>query len=170
MKQLLTLLLILLSSVPSFSQSASGRYFSRKTQDGDLYFITPHRLKNLSGLKRFEYDVTMLNWTDSVTVNFTYESESMVVPEQLEVVCDSGAIKCDTYAPIYVDIKKNHYEVRITSKFSLPDFIKMIESGSPPCFNFRQNGQPKMATYSPKSWTKDQKKLKDILEIYLYTR
>ena len=170
MKRLFLISFTLILMISAYAQSASGRYFSRKTQDGDLFFLLPQRLKDIDGIKRFEYDVTMPNWTDSVTINFTYESDSMVVPEDLAIICGETPIICSSYAPMFVDIKKNHYEIRVTSKFSLEDFKTMISSDKSPHFIFKQNGQLKQASYPDKAWIKEKKKLKDIINVYLYTK
>lgn len=170
MKRYLSLLILFSSFVSMFSQSAENRYNSRMTRDGVLFFIMPERLKDLSGIKKFEYDVTLLSWTDSATVNFTFESSSIDIPTDLKVTCDKGSIECLTYSPLFIDIKKNHYEIRITSKFSNTELRSIIDSTTPPRFCFNQGAESKSATYKTKAWSKDRKKLNDIIQLYLYSK
>ena len=166
MKYFLSVLFSVLTLITAFSQSAEGRYASRRTVDGVIFFIMPEKLKDVSGIKRFDYDMTLLSWTDSVTVNFTFESTSPDFPENLRIICDKEPIDCTSYSSLFVDIKKNHFEVRITSKYSLKDIQTFIQSITPPIFCFLQSGELKTATYKNKTWVKDRKKLSDIIQLY----
>lgn len=157
-------------SLSARAQSAEGRYASRLTQNGNIYFIMPQKIKNLSGLKHFEYDITLLTWTDSATINFTFESPLMLTPENLHLVSGEDSIKCNSYSALYIDIKKKHYEVRITSKFSIADIEKVMNSMIPPIFCFNQGNEHKSASYTLSAWEKDRKKLNDILSLYNYSK
>lgn len=170
MKRILSVIVTLTTFLISFSQSAEGRYISRMTADGVLYFIMPQQLKDLSGLKHFDYDMTLLSWTDSVTINFTFESSSMQLPENLEIVCNKNPIVCNSFSPLFVDIKKNHFEIRITSKYSISDLEQILKSITPPEFSFTQGGVPKSATYKQKVWIKDKKRLNDIMQLYYLSK
>lgn len=170
MKRLTLLLVAMLVTLGVAAQSADGRYTSRMTQDGTLFFVMPQKIGKLSGIKRFEYDMTMLTWTDSVTVNFTFESDRMSLPENLEIVSGANRYACADYSPLFIDIKKKHYEVRITSKFPADQIKSIVGSATPPVFSFTQDGVPESATYSEGAWRKDRKKLSDIYQLYLYSR
>ncbi len=89
------------------AQSADGRYISRMTQDGTLYFINPQKLSKTEGIKNFEYDMTLLSWTDSATVNFTFRSGLMAKPENLAIRSGNNVFRCDAFKPLFIDIKKN---------------------------------------------------------------
>lgn len=170
MKRILSFLLFLTISICAIAQSAQGRYNSIRTQDGMLFFIQPQRLNELSGIKRFEYDMTLLSWQDSVTVNFTFESSQMTIPTDLKIESNGTDIECDTFSALFVDVKKNHFEIRITSKFSLEQIEFILTSVTPPKFCFKQGNEPMSATYSLKAWRKDKKKLNDILNLYKLSR
>lgn len=152
------------------AQSAEGRYSSRMTQDGFIFFANPQRLKELNNIKRFEYDMTMLTWTDSITVNFTFESTSMVMPHDLRIKYDGGVVKCDAYSSLFTDIKKDYYEIRITSRYSTSDIERILKSEKSPCFCFSQGDMEESAAYNPGAWKKDRKKLNDIFNLYLYSK
>lgn len=169
-KILLLAIAIIISFVNVNGQSADGRYVSRMTQDGTLYFIQPIKIKKLSGLKSFEYDMTLLNWTDSVTVNFTFESSMMQIPEKFKIISGSNTIACNSYSVLYLDIKKKHYEIRITSKFKASEIESVIRMPSPPIFSFSQENIQKSASYTQSAWNKDRKKLIDIFNLYNYSR
>ncbi|MDE6377264.1 MAG: hypothetical protein K2K72_00805 [Duncaniella sp.] len=171
MKRIVPVIVMLSSVLWAFAQSAENRYNSRMTRDGVLFFLMPEPLKDLSGIKKFEYDATLLSWTDSTTVNFTFESSSFQLPTDLRVrYGEDGVIECKSFSPLFIDIKKNHYEIRITSKFSNAEFESIIKSLTPPAFCFNQGEEPKSAAYKAKAWSKDRKKLNDIFQLYLYSK
>lgn len=170
MKNILFLVLLMFISIPAIGQSAQGRYSSRMTPDGTLFFINPHKLGDLSNLKRFEYDMTMLTWTDSVTINFTFESQRMSLPDNFKLVSNDAIYECDNYSSLYVDIKKNHYEVRITSKFPVSVIENILANEIAPIFTFSQDGILEKATYRMNAWKKDRKKLLDIFKLFTYSK
>ena len=170
MRRYFFLLIAFLCALSSTAQLNDGRYASRKTQDGTIFFLNPQKLKKTSGIKKFEYDVTLLTWTDSVTVNFTFESDLMTVPEKLRIENSSKSFACNDYKPLFIDLKKNHYEIRISAKFPLCEFEEIIKSLLPPRFVFYQEGKEETAAYSEKGWKKEHKLLNNIYSLYLYSR
>ncbi len=170
MKRLIALVIFIATLGLAQAQSAQGRYSSFRTKDGMLFFIHPQKLKDISGIKRFEYDMTLLSWTDSVTVNFSFESSSLDPVTDLELTTASGTTPCDCFSPLFVDAKKHHYEIRITSRFSFAEIKKIFASETPPRFSFRQGNLNESATYTPKAWTTDKKRLNDILTLFLLSK
>lgn len=170
MKKILFLFLCLFTIFESQAQSAANRYVSRKTQDGTLFFINPQKLKELSNIKKFEYDMTMLSWSDSTTINFTFESNIMTLPSEVMIKSGTQTYYCKNFSPLFIDIKKNHYEIRITSKFPNSEIEKIIKSPTPPSFVFKQDGVAENASYKAGEWRKESKKLSDIYNLYLYSR
>lgn len=169
MKKTIVILISLFTLLPLIGVYAQ-RYASRMTMDGTIYFIDPMKLGKLQNLKRFEYDVTLLSWTDSVTVNFTFESDRMTKPESLKIESCSYSYECSDYSTLFVDLKKNHYEVRITSKFPTGAIQKIFECNESPKFVFTQDGVTESAAYKSSAWKKDRKKLIDIYNLYLYSQ
>ncbi len=167
--KILLILTALLFSTLAYGQS-DGRYFSRLSQDGTLFFVMPKKIKNVSGIKKFEYDMTLLTQTDSVTVNFTFISPLMDVPKDLKIATCDTTFNCSDYKPLFIDLKKNKYEVRITSKFSNELLVKMLACPTPPVFSFTQGNVSESASYKPGAWAKDRKILNDIFNLYKYTK
>lgn len=170
MKLKFALLILLIFNLPLFGQSAENRYHSRMTQDGVLFFIMPQKLHDLQGMKKFEYDMTLLNWTDSATINFTFESNSISIPTGLTIKNNTESIVCRSYSPLFIDLKKNHYEIRITAKFSINEVDSFIESTTPPRFCFMQDNQLMSASYRAGAWKKDRIKLQKIFQLYKYSK
>lgn len=157
-------------SFSCFAQLSEGRYASRMTQDGTIFFINPHKLKKTSGIKRFEYDMTLLTWTDSVTINFTFESDLMAIPHDIKISSGDKSFVCNNFKPLFVDIKKKHYEIRISAIFPIQDLEYILNSSFPLCFEFYQEGNKETAAYSPGSWKKDRDKLMNIYNLYKYRK
>lgn len=147
-----------------------ARYVSRMTQDGILFFIEPKKIDVLSNIKKFEYDMTLLSWSDSVTINFTFVSNLMSLPEEFYISADGYQFKCNDFKDLFIDIKNKNYEIRITSKFSVEDLKKILNSNVSPIFCLKQDEIWESASYRPGAWKKDQKKLLDIYNLYLYSK
>lgn len=146
------------------------RYNSRITPDGTIFFVNPQKLVLLKNLRRFEYDMTLLSWIDSVTVNYTIESPFMKVPEVLKIVSEGNVYDCENYSVLFIDMSGQYYKIRITSKIPMQELSKVIESSSPPIFVFAQNGLMEEATYVDRKWKKCRKQLSGILQLYEYSK
>lgn len=170
MSRLLISFLSIIISFSAFSQSAEGRYASRMTPDGTIIFIMPQKLGKTEGIKNFEFDMTLLSWTDSVTVNFTYQSPTMGLPQSLTLSNSKLNVECTDYSLLYMDILKKGYEIRVTSKFSASDIKTLFSEINPPVFNFIQEGKPCFATYKEGAWKKDRKRINDIYQLYYYAK
>lgn len=136
------------------------------TQDGTIFFIMPKKISDCSGIKKFEYDMTCLTWTDSVTVNFTFRSASVDRPVGLAVESCGHTYTCTAYSLLYTDIVKGGYEIRVTSKFPVAEIEEMLQCESSPVFTFEQNHTRCTAAYSAGAWKSDRKKLKDIFNLF----
>ncbi len=170
MKKFIVFLFIWVIAIPSYGQSSQGRYASRITPDGTIFFINPKTLGTLANIRKFEYDITLPSWTDSVTINFTIESSLMNAPENLKIVSGDKVYQCEDFSVLYIDIKKQHYVIRVTSKFSMQELQKIIESASSPVFTFTQNGVQEEAKYTDRAWKKERKRLLDIFQLYAYSK
>ena len=167
MKRIIALLLVSLFVMASYGLD---RYASRMTPDGTIYFIMPKKLSKLQGIKHFDYDMTLLSWTDSVTVNFTFKSRIIGLPSNLTIKSGNRVFKCDNYSLLFQDIIKTGFEIRVTSKFSTEDLKEIIQSDVPPIFYFDQENNKESATYSEGAWRKERKQLMDIFKLYQYTK
>lgn len=170
MKKLIPLLFTLVMVIPSHGQSSQVRYTSRITPDGTIFFINPQKLDVLTNLRRFEYDMTLLNWKDSVTINYTIETSRMTAPENFKLVSGDKVYPCKDFSLLFADIKKQHYEIRVTSRFSFQELAQIIASETSPAFVFTQNGVQETAKYKDSAWKKERKKLLAIVQLYVYSK
>lgn len=166
MKRAIVILSVIFCFVCTSAQSAKGRYVSRMTQDGMLYFIEPKKLSKLENIQRFEYDITLISWSDSATINFTFKSKQVDYPDSLYINSCHDHNKITEYSLLFTDIVKGGYEIRVTSKIDTNTLGRLISCPEPPVFSFYQNGTVCSATYSGSAWKSDQKKLSDIFNLY----
>lgn len=166
MNRIFALLAFIFCVLLSSAQSADGRYVSRMTQDGTLYFIEPKKITKLDGLSKFEYDMTLLSWSDSVTVNFTFKSKSVAYPEKLEIRTCGKIIQDIPYSLLFTDIVKGGYSIRVTSKITTAQLGDIVNCDASPVFVFKQDGVIRTASYSAGAWKNDKKKLSDIYNLY----
>lgn len=167
MKRIIIILISVVFAVLGASaQSASGRYVSRMTQDGILYFIEPKKITKVENIQRFNYDMTLISWSDSTTVNFTFKSKTPAYPDSLSFKSCGASYKITNYSLLFTDIVKGGYEIRVTSKVDNNTLEKLFMCPEPPIFSFFQNGLPCTATYTSRAWKSDQKKLLDIFNLY----
>lgn len=170
MKKAFVLLFLLIMAIPSYGLFSQRRYASRITPDGTIFFINPLKLGRLTNIHRFEYDVTLLSWKDSVTINLTIESPRMTAPEDFRIASDDKVYPCEDFSVLYTDIKRQHYVIRVTSKFSLHELTQIIASATGPIFTFTQNGVVESAAYTGSAWKKECKKLSAIIQIFAYSK
>ena len=170
MNRIIILLTVIFCALQASAQSADGRYTSRMTLDGMLYFMHPKKITKCDGIERFEYDMTLLSWTDSVTVNFTFKSKSVAYPENLQIQTCGKSIQNIPYSLLFTDIVKGGYSIRVTSKISSAELEGIVSCMSSPVFVFEQDGVKRTASYSDGAWKKDAKKLSDIYHIYKLRR
>jgi len=130
----------------------------------------PKKLNKCEGIKNFTYDMTCLTWSDSITVNWTFKSKTIHIPEKFKLISCGKDYHCSNYSPLYNDIVKGGYEIRITSKFHVNEIEEMLNCQTPLMFSFYQGGILKTATFSQGAWNKERQKLIDIFNLYNYTK
>lgn len=165
MKQrFIILFLMLVIPLIGIAQSVSSRYSGRMTQDGMCYFFRKMKLSEKEGVKDFYYDMTYLDWTDSITVNFSIIADKPETPKMLTIISGDTTFVCDNLKCLFVDVLKKGYEIRMSSSFSEKAIRKMIETSSAPIFQvkFKDNVT---AAYSKSSWKKDSKMLQMIFQM-----
>lgn len=152
--------------LPGLSQSSFDRYSSRITIDGTCYFFKDYKLTCVDGIKRFQYDMTYPDWTDSITVNFSLYCDMPVVPRQFSLRGGDKEYVCNDFHNLYVDIIKGGYEIRMTSKFAKDDIVALLQQPeSPMAFEMETKGRKIFATYKKGAWKKDRKRLNDIFTL-----
>ena len=166
----LLLILAALFVFSGYSQETGDRYASRMTQDGTIFFIMPQKLSKTEGIRRFEYDMTCLTWSDTVTINFTIKSKHIETPENITIGSGDNSYKPVKTKILFIDLKKNEYEIRTSCQFLWPDIEKIFTDEQKPTFCLSQNGLPESATYKEGKWNKERKTLSNILNLFKYSK
>lgn len=163
MKRLLLSFIFVLATLPGWSQSSFNRYSSRITKDGICYFFKEQKLNSVSGMKKFTYDMTYPDWTDSIIVNFSMYCNIPDVPQKLSIRSGDKVYVCYDFRSLYVDLLKDGYEIRITSRFAKDDIVSLLQQSEyPMVFEMETKGINIYAKYKGSAWRKDRKKLNDI--------
>lgn len=158
-------ILLLTMLVTMFNAMAIERYVSRPVTDGILYFIMPKKLDNVTGVKSFEYDMTMVSSLDSVTVNFTVYSPTAQEPTDLKLTGGATNVKCDNYKLLFVDKAGKNYEIRVTSTFPKAVIEKLFTANDAPGFEFKLGPTAVAASYKPGAWKKDREKISEVFNL-----
>lgn len=162
--------MVLMMGTSLWAQSAHKRYTARMTQDGMCYFFSAADLKDTKGISHFDYDITYLDWQDSITINYTAYTMSSAIPTELSMTNGTDSYVCKDYKHLYVEFRKKGYEVRMTSRYALKDFECLLDQDSPLSFTFKQGSERKSASYKQKAWQRERKMLKQILQLIKTTR
>ena len=92
--------------------------------------------------------MTYPDWTDSIIVNFSMYCNIPDVPQKLSIRSGDKVYVCYDFRSLYVDLLKDGYEIRITSRFAKDDIVSLLQQSD--------------AKYKRSAWRKDRKKLNDI--------
>lgn len=170
MRYLFVLLLTVAAVFCCTGKGIGDRYASRMTRDGTIFFLSPQRLKATTGVERFEYDMTCLTWSDTVTVNFSIRSKDMELPEHVGLMSGGNRFNAVETVKLYTDIVKGGYEIRMSSRFLWCDIEKVFTAPQPPVFIFDQSGIERSASYTAGQWKGERRTLSEILKLYNYSR
>jgi len=161
----LFILFSFLVSLEADAQVGLKRLFSHNYDEGTMYFIGIKKLNKLEGMKKFEYDLTYLDFRDSVTVNFTVISPNPTDVVGLTIENGEQSIAANGVELLYHEVKGKNYVVRTTSKVPYKDFKVMMTADSPMCFTVkRADGKGGSAQYKPSQWKKE----KDLFSRIIY--
>ena len=107
--------------------------------------------------------MTYPDWTDSIIVNFSMYCNIPDVPQKLSIRSGDKVYVCHDFSSLYVDILKDGYEIRITSRFAKDDIVSLLQQSEyPMVFEMETKGINIYAKYKGSAWRKDRKKLNDI--------
>lgn len=162
--RLITLSLLLLIFSSGFSQSTNKRYRSHVGNEGTSYFFVSKKLSHKKGVEKFEFDMTHLSTTDSVTLNFTIITKLPSTVRTMSLVNDSCNIKASNLSMLYRDILDDGYEIRTTSRFALKDIQQLFSHENTLRFTMSLNDNCQAyATYSRSQWKKERETITRIL-------
>lgn len=147
------------------AQSANKRYRSYLSERGTVNFIRPFKLGNKNNIDLFEFDMTYVSYSDSITINCTLKTKRPNIVRALELRTGCHEVIDNDVYLLYRDVLKDGYEMRITSRFSFDDIKRIYKSTSPCVFKVIFNdGSWGTATYSKSKWKSEHLNMTRILE------
>jgi len=94
----------------------------------------------------------------------------MTAPEHLKIVSGDTVYPCEDFSVLFTDIRRQHYVIRVTSKFPVQELTEIVGSASSPVFAFTQNGIQEAAAYTGSAWKKERRRLLAIFQLYVYSK
>lgn len=160
----LLIIVALLSGIVNLS--AQGRYTSRLAQNGTIYFLEPKKLTDVTGIKKFEFDITYVTTSDSAFVNFTTLSDVAVKPADIRLVYGSdNEYECNDSRLLFIDRNKSKYEIRMMCRLPITVIRSAFTSGTAPVFRFSLDGRTVSATYKPSVWKKERSQITEMFNL-----
>lgn len=155
----------LLCNIEATAQVGLKRLFSHTSEQGTMYFIGKKKLTKLENIKSFEYDITYLDYKDSVTINFTVISPNPSDVSGLKVGNGEAFVTATDVELLYHEVKGKNYLVRMTSKLPFKAMKEIMTAQSPLVFDIvRADGQKGKAEYKSSQWKKE----RDLFERVIY--
>ena len=159
------ILFLCFALLPQFV-GAQGRFTTRLTDKGTLHFLEPKKLNDLSGVSRFEFDMTYVTSTDSAYVNFSVKAPVAVKPSDIRLCYGTGLIlSCDDSRLLFIDRHGASYEIRMMCRFPISELRKALEEASPPVFRFKMGNSEASASYRPSAWKKDRIRINEMFNL-----
>lgn len=162
---LLFLLVSGLMEVGAAAQSIENRYRSHLTENGTTYFFCPKQVGNTQAAEKFTFDMTYHTAGDSVALNFTIYERSL---RNVDRLCLRGGSEeaVSVAKTLYADLTGNRYEIRTGAVFALTDMYRLFSQPEPLMFDLTfKDGTKGTASYSPRSWRKEQKQIIRIMDL-----
>ena len=147
---------------------AKERYYARVLLDGKMYFFMPYKLKGESGNK-LQYDMTLISYKDSVTLNMTLHSPMGRVRS---VRLSSGDVNYTTtkYELFYQERDRSKFNTRVHIDCPLEMYRKLYTNASPLTIEIvMEDGKKYAFSYKAKQWQKESMYASEVLEMLDYS-
>lgn len=166
MKKLMLLFSIIFYVSSLLGQNIKNKYMIRTTDEGSILFFFPqkgYKSKALSNI--IEYDITYSTVSDSVTINFTYKSNS-ALPLDSTLLKNQSFIEKPSTSMIYLEPNGNKWEQRASMKISDQSFRLFMKEENPVDLYIYSKGNEYKYEMSPKNWKKNMDIIKRVYEVF----
>ncbi len=163
--RIITLYLMLLCCIVSFGKE---RYYARILPDGKMYFFIPHKVKGKSG-KKLQYDMTLITYKDSVTLNMTLHSPMGRVRS---VRLSSGDVSYTTtqYELFFQERARSLFKTRVHIDCPGDIYRKLYTTPIPLTIELTmESGENYSFTYKTKDWQKESAYVSEVLDMIEYS-
>lgn len=163
--QKVILILLLFCNVVALGKE---RYSVRTLPLGNMYFFIPCKLKANAGNK-LQYDMTLLSYRDSVTINMTLTSP---IGRVKSVCLSSGDVIYSTtqYELFFQERNGSRFNTRVHIDCPGQVYAQLFASPVPLTIEMTmEDGKLYTFTYKPKKWQEDSRYVSEVLEMIAYT-
>lgn len=161
----LVIFLLLLSSMVAFGRE---RYDVRVLPQGKMYFFMPYKLKGKAGNK-LQYDMTLLTYRDSVTINMTLTSPLGRV-KSISLSSKEASFSTTEYELFFQERNGSRFNTRVHIDCPNQVYKQLFASQQPITFELTmEDGKRYAFTYKPKKWEEESTYVSEVLEMIDYS-
>ena len=161
----LVLLLLMLCCVAAFGVE---RYDVRVLPLGKMYFFMPYKLKGKAGNK-LQYDMTLLTYRDSVTINMTLTSPLGRV-KSITLSSSDAHYTTSQYELFFQERNGSRFNTRVHIDCPAQVYKKLFESIEPITIELTmEDGKQYAFTYKAKKWKEESAYVLEVLEMIAYS-
>ena len=162
----LAVFLLLLCTVVAFGKG--GRYDVRVLPLGKMYFFMPCKLKGKAGNK-LQYDMTLLTYRDSVTINMTLTSPLGRV-KSVSLSSKEANYSTTEYELFYQERDGSRFNTRVHIDCPGHIYKQLFTSQQPVIFELTmEDGKQYSFTYKAKKWKEESSYVSEVLEMIAYS-
>ncbi len=156
--------LLLLCQTSGF---ATERYSIRAVEHGKMYFFMPCQLKGNAGSK-LQYDMTLLSFSDSVSINMTLTSPKDRV-KSVRLSADETVYSTAQYELYFQERQGSRFNTRIHIDCPIGAYELLFTNRTPVTIELNmESGQSYAFTYKAKKWQRESGHVAEVLDIIEY--
>lgn len=164
-RKLVVFLLLLVTVVAS---GKVRRYDVRVLPLGKMYFFMPGKLKGKAGSKLM-YDMTLLTYRDSVTINMTLTSPLGRV-KTVSLSSDQANYTTAEYELFFQERNGSRFDTRVHIDCPSHIYRQLFTSQQPVTFELTmEDGNQYSFTYKAKKWKEECAYVSEVLEMIAYS-
>lgn len=146
---------------------ATERYSIRAVERGEMYFFMPCKLKGAAGSK-LQYDMTVLSFCDSVSINMTLTSPKDRV-KSIRISANETAYSTDLYELYFQERQGSRFNTRIHIDCPIEQYKLLFTHRTPVTIELiMESGRSYAFTYKAKKWQKESEYVAEVLDIIEY--
>ena len=168
MRQSARKLILLLLMACSLAVFGGERYDVRVLPLGKMYFFMPYKLKGKAGSK-LQYDMTLLTYRDSTTINMTLTSPQGRV-KSIALSSPDASFSTTQYELFFQERSGSRFNTRVHIDCPNDVYKRLFESQQPLTIELTmEDGKHYAFTYKAKQWQRETVYVSEVLEMIAYS-
>jgi len=151
------------------AQNITRKYVTSNNAYGGIYHIFPQKgYKNIEGRGKFIYDITLLSYKDTATINFSIYHKDVL---RIDSICYNieNKIQCFQANKLYINTKKDKWHYRYSINIVKKDIEKIYGSAKVPALiNIKTGDKDLVFQIKSKKWERIASINRKILTIISY--